>query len=209
MNDRSKRRRFPVVNKSHQYRFLAMTLIYLFIVVVLVAAFLLVPELIMMQDESLSLEIRAFVADKVLFLHTILWPAIICLIGGLGLHSFWVFLRFVGPLYRFCWAFDQVRKGDLSFRVALRKNDYLHSEKEVLNEMIEMVAKKMKTIQLASLDALKSIDELERAVAEVGNCKENTKEPLLNLRRHLDTLADTASYFRLQNSAQGPGGSET
>lgn len=209
MNDRTRRRRFPIVNKSHQYRILALILIYLFIIVACVAAFLLVPELIMMQDESLSLEIRAFFADKVLFLHKLLWPVIICLIAGLGLHSFLVFLRFFGPLYRFCWAFEQVCKGNLSFRVAIRKIDYLHSEKEVLNEMIEMVAKKMKTIQLASLDAVKSIDELERTVAEVGNCEENTKESLLNLRRHLDILADTASYFRLQNSEQGPEGSET
>ena len=71
------------------------------------------------------------------------------------------FLRFIGPLYRFRTSFEQVKNGDLSFRVRLRKRDHLKDEQAAINEMIEMLTEKLGNIQVASKQALKSFDELE------------------------------------------------
>lgn len=202
MKQKDKRQRYPIVNKSHQYRFLAMIISYNMIIVTFLVIALFVPNIIQLQDQSLSLEVRAAAADKILTMHSRVWPAIIALICLIGLHSFRVFHRFVGPLYRFCWAFEQVGNGDLSFRVKLRKKDYLHQEEEVLNSMLEMLAEKMKSLQLASIDASKSLNELEQKVTEESDLSETSKELLRIHRQHLDSVIDTAGYFRPQKNEQ-------
>ena len=192
----TRRRRYPLVNKSHQYRFLALILIYNLIIVGVLAATLFVPDFMQLQDQTLSFEIRAAAADKILAMHSRVWPATITIICIIGLHSFRVFHRFVGPLYRFTTAFGQVRDGDLSFRVKLRKRDYLLQEETELNKMIGKLAEKMMRIQSASLEALNSLGELEQSAIKEGN----DNEPLSVLHEHLDALMTEIRYFKLQNS---------
>jgi methyl-accepting chemotaxis protein len=202
MIKRNRRQRFPIVDKSLQYRFLAMILIYGMIVIIFLFVFLFVPDIIQLQDESLSLDIRAAAADKILTLHARVWPTVITLMCVIGIHSFRVFHRFVGPLYRFRWAFEQVQNGNLGFRVKLRAKDYLRREEEALNEMIEMLAGKLRGIQLASLDAVKSLGKLEQKITKVSGLTKPDKELLRVHRQHLDTVIDAAGYFQLQESQQ-------
>jgi hypothetical protein len=82
-----------------------MVLGYCTTIVVVLAAFLLLPDIVQLFDESVSLEVRAIAADKILTLHSRLWPAIITLVCVLGLHSLRAFHRLIGPLYSFRWAF--------------------------------------------------------------------------------------------------------
>jgi methyl-accepting chemotaxis protein len=200
MKLRYKHRRSRIVNKSLQYRFLVTILIYGFITVAFLSVYLFVPEIMKLNNESVSFEARAAAADRILTFHSRIWPAAIALICFLGLHSVVFFHRVVGPLYRFRMAFEQVRTGDLSFHVKIRRKDYLHQEEGVLNEMIEMLAGKLGSIQLASLDALKSLGELEQ---KVSGWTETDKELLRLHRQHLDRLTDTARYFQLQKGAEG------
>lgn len=202
MIKRNRRQRFPIVDKSLQYRFLAMILVYGMIVIIFLFVFLFVPDIIQLQDESLSLEIRAAAADKILTLHARVWPTVITLMCVIGMHSFRVFHRFVGPLYRFRWAFEQVQNGNLGFRVKLRAKDYLRREEEALNEMIEMLAGKLRSIQVASLDAAKSLGKLEQKITKVSALTKPDKELLRVHRQHLDTVIDAARYFQLQESQQ-------
>lgn len=209
MSKKIKRRLFPVVDRSHQYRFLALILIYNMIIVAFLVAALFVPDFIQLHDKNLSLESRAFVADKILTTHTRIWPAIMALICVIGLHSFRTFHRFFGALYRFHWAFQQIRNGNLSFRVNLRKKDYLQNEKDTLNEMIEMLAEKIMGVQRAGQQALQSLDELGQKINKEGDWSKTNKEFMRLHRQHLDTLMDTTQYFRLPKDEQAPGGPET
>jgi methyl-accepting chemotaxis protein len=199
MKLRHKHRHTRIVNRSLQYRFLVTVLIYGFITVSFLSVYIFVPEIMKMQDETLSFEARAAAADRILTFHSRIWPVAIALICFLGLHSVVFFHRLVGPLYRFRLTFEQVRSGDLSFRVKIRNKDYLHPEEAVLNEMIEMLAGKLGTIQLASLDALKSLGELEQ---KADGWTETDKELLRLHHQHLDRLTDTARYFQLQKGNQ-------
>ena len=199
MNKRYKRRHFPIVDKSLQYGFLARILIYSSVIVIVMALFLFVPEIINLQDETLSLEVRMVAANKILTMHTRVWPIVISLICVIGIHSFLNFLRYIGPIYRFRMSFEQVKSGNLSFRVKLRENDYLHEEENALNAMIEMLANKVGSMQLASQRALKSFDELEKTVTETSSLTGTDKGLFSVHRDQLDTLIDIAQYFRLED----------
>jgi len=206
---RNRRRLFPIVYRSHQYRFMAMILIYNSVIVAFLVITIFVPDIIQMLDESLSFEVRAAAAEKILVSHSRVWPALMALICIIGLHSFRFFHRFIGPLYRFRLTFERMRDGDLSFRTKIRKNDFLHKEEQVINEMIEVLAGKIKSMQLACNDSLKSLNELTEIVTGVSNNGAKSKELLLTHRQHLDTLADAAQYFRVQMSEKKPLGSGT
>jgi methyl-accepting chemotaxis protein len=197
MAKRDQRRRSYIVNKPLQYRFLAIILIYCLTIVLFLAVFLFVPDIIRMQDESLSLEARAAAANKILTLHARVWPAVIAIICVAGFHSFRSFHKLIGPLHRFRSVFEQVGSGDLSFAVRIREKDYLHHEEAALNEMLGMVAGKLKTIQRAGAEALKSLGELEGKVNQVPNWSATHQEVMRHHRLRLETLLDTARYFRL------------
>lgn len=194
-----KRRRAYIVNRSLQYRFLATIIIYFFITVAFLSVYLFVPEIMRLEDESLSLQVRAVAADRILTFHSRIWPASIALICFLGIHSILFFHRVAGPLYRFHGAFERVRQGDMSFQVKIRKKDYLHPEEELINEMIEAIAVKLKTIQMASLGASKSWGEIEQ---KLSDWTESDKKLLGVHRQQIDTLVDTARYFRLREDEQ-------
>ena len=196
-----KRRRSYIVNKSLQYRFLATIIIYCFITVAFLSVYLFVPEILKLEDESLSMQIRAVAADRILTFHSRIWPASIVLVCFLGIHSVLFFHRVAGPLYRFHGAFERVRQGDMSFQVRIRKKDYLHTEEELINEMIEAIAGKLRTIQLASLGASNSWDEIEQ---KLSGWTEGDKKLLGVHRQQIDTLVDTARYFRLREDEQEP-----
>ena len=125
--------------------------------------------------------------------------AIICVAG---FHSFRSFHRLIGPLYRFRSIFEQVGKGQLSFRVKIREKDYLHQEEAALNEMLGMIAGKVKSIQQAGAEALKSLSELEGKVSQVPNWSENHKAAMRHHRQRLEKLLDTAQYFRVSEAGE-------
>jgi methyl-accepting chemotaxis protein len=196
------RRRSYIVNKPLQYRFLAIILIYCLSIVLFLAIFLFVPDVIRMQDESLSLETRAGAANKILTLHARVWPAVIAIICVAGFHSFRSFHRLIGPLHRFRSVFEQVGKGQLSSRVKIREKDYLHQEEAALNEMLRMIVRKVRSIQQAGAEALKSLGELERKANEVPNWSETQKAAMRHHRQHLEKLLDTAQYFQVSEAEE-------
>ena len=196
MGERDQRRRSYVVNRPLQYRFLAIILIYCMTIVLFLALFLFVPDIIRMQDENLSLEARAAAANKILTLHARVWPAVIAIICVAGFHSFRSFHRLIGPLHRFRSVFKQVGDGDLSLTVRIREKDYLHREEAALNEMLGRIAGKLNTIQQMGATALNSLSQLEEKVTEAPNWSGTHSELMRHHRQRLQTLLDTARYFR-------------
>jgi len=201
---RKKRRLFPIIDRSNQFRFLAIIIIYSWVIVVFLALCIFMPHILQMQDESLNFDIRATAAKNLLASHSMVWPALIALICIIGLHSFRFFHRFIGPLYRFRLAFERMRDGDLGFRVRIRKNDLLHKEERAINDMIEALAGKIRSIQVASSDSVKSINELKETLTGDRNNWAKSKELILTHCQHLDKLADAAGYFRLETIKKEP-----
>jgi len=187
-----RRRRVRVVYRSLQYHFLAQFFIYSAIIVFFLAVSLFLPDMIKMQDETLSMAERAEAADRVITLHIKVWPAAILLIALLGVHSFLTFHRLSGPLYRFRMIFNQIRDGQMTHPIKIREKDFLHTEEKVLNQMIDVLADKLQNIQQAGEDALNALHELE----QVSNDNANQT----NVSIHLNKMVKEANYFKVQKS---------
>jgi len=198
----SKRRYIPIIHRTYQYRFLTFTISYMIIVVFFMAAFIFVPEFMLMTDPHASFEIQSMAADKILYGHTKMWPALIALICLIGLHSLRVFARFVGPLYQFTRAYGKIADGDLGFRVQIRKGDYLVDERDGLNEMIDSLAEKIERVSLARDEAVWTLDRMEKELA-AGVSKERVDE----LRARMEKIGTALDGFRLR-APEVPGEAE-
>ena len=189
MGKYERRRRVRIVYRSLQYYFLAQFFIYSAIIVFFLAVFLFVPDMLKMQDETLSISQRTNAADRVITLHVKVWPAAMVLIALLGLHSFMTFHRLSGPLYRFRSIFNQIREGQVSYPIKIRRRDFLHIEEEALNEMLDVLTDKLQNIQQTGHEALNCMHDLERRLEDQQDLK-----PIVN---QLNRLIDEAGYFKV------------
>jgi len=194
-----------VINRSLQYRFLAIIIVYSFVIVLFLAVFMFVPEIMRLQDQSLPFDARAAAADKMLTLHARVWPAILLVICLVALHSFRFFHRLIGPLYRFRQIYERVRNGELNLKVKIRKKDYLHEEEAALNDMLETLSRKWRNMQQTTENALRSLDALEQTGTHANNWKEDREALLRVHRHHLETLAETSRYFTVPEEETGNG----
>jgi methyl-accepting chemotaxis protein len=193
-----RRRAFPVIN-SLQYKFLAMSVIYSFIIICFFSIAMFLPDMIEMRDLGLSLEARGSAANRVLAKHTWVWPAALSLIIVLALHSFREFLKIVGPLHRFRRAFEQLGKGNMPYRVNTREGDYLRQDEEALNDMLEVLRGKLRSIKEASDSAFSSMEELEKPVKK-DNAWSNSQTELLHAHReYLETMTAAINFFQLED----------
>ena len=204
---RNNRRQSLKVTSSLQYRFLAITLIYSFVIVCFFSVGFFGPDVIKLTDKNLSLESRGFAANDLLMKHSWFWPGIALLIIALGLHSFREFQRIAGPLYRFRWAFDQLEMGNLTFTVKLRKKDLLDTEEMAINNMIRTLVGRLGTIKQATDEAVQSVDELEQSLNKGSEWTETQIDLLRAHREHLGRLSTAVQYFRLDDGEQKTDGS--
>ena len=198
MTGKTRRRQYSIIDRSLQYKVLAIIVTYSMVIVLFLAVCLFVPDILAITNESLTLEMRAAAAEKLLTLHSRVWPAIIAMVCVLGVHSVRIFHRLIGPLYRFRWAFDKISEGDLNFRVQIRKSDYLHREEAALNKMIEALAEKCESVQQAGLKAVNSLSALEQSTAATGGGQDGMKQLLLEHHQNLKDLVDRLEFYRLE-----------
>ena len=203
MTARTRRQKYSIVDRSLQYRVLAIIISYSLVIVLFLAICLFVPDILSMSNDQLSWEIRAAAADKLLTLHSRVWPAIIAMVCVLGIHSVRIFHRLIGPLYRFRWAFAKIGEGDLSFRVQIRKNDYLQKEKKILNEMIDALARQCESMQHAGLRTVDSLIALEHGADKDTGGHNPERQLLEQHRRNLEYLLGQIEYFRVNSEENG------
>jgi hypothetical protein len=189
MGEYQRRRRVRVVYRSLQYQFLAQFFIYSAIIVFFLAIFLFVPDMLKMQDDTLSISEKTNAADRVIMLHVKVWPAAIALIALLGLHSFLTFHRLSGPLYRFRKTFNQVCEGEVVYPIKIRRKDFLHTEEEAINAMLNILTGKLQNLQQAGEDALNCLQDLERRSEDRSNLK-----PMAD---HLNRLISEVNFFKV------------
>ena len=195
-----RRRVFPVI-KPLQYRFLANSLVYSFIIVCFFAVAVFGPDMLEMLDPGLSLDVRGNAASRVLAKHSWVWVAVVPLIIILAMHSFSMLLKILGPLHRFRWALEQLRNGNVLSGIKIRKRDYLRQEEDAFNKMLEVFSGKLWGVKEASEDALKSIGELEQTVNKGNEWNEAQMDLLRAHREHLERLAVAVQFFRLEDKA--------
>ncbi len=199
MTAKTRRKQYSIVDRSLQYKVLAIILVYSLVIVLFLAVCLFVPDILAMDNQELSLEIRAAAADRLLTLHSRVWPAIVAMVCVLGIHSVRIFHRLIGPLYRFRWAFAKIGNGDLSFRVKIRKSDYLHREEESLNQMIEKLSERCESMQQAGLKAQGSLSAIEQAPSQISGGQDSDQQLLQEHCQHFAGLLKQVQGFRLRD----------
>ena len=194
-NKQNQRHAFWVAS-SIQYRFFAISISYSFIIVCFFVIAVFVPDIIEMRDQSLDFAIRSSAASRILSKNLWVWPAILSLIIVLGLHSFLMFKKIAGPLYRFRRAFEELGRGNLLLNFKLRKKDYLHTEEEAFNDMVKVLSERLGSVKKSAEGMIKSIGELEQTV---NNGSEWTNSQIARLRTHrheIEKLIEAVDYFR-------------
>ena len=67
----------------------------------------------------------------------------------------------------------------------------------MINEMIDVFARKWGSIQDIGMDALRSLEDLERSVTDMDSWEEAHQELLRTQRQRLESLVEKTRYFRL------------
>jgi methyl-accepting chemotaxis protein len=194
----NRRRWFPLVDRSLQFRFLAIILAYGGLTILVLGAALFLPDFFLLSDETLDFQSRMRASEVIVAIHQRLWIPFIVLLIIVGAHFFRIFHRVVGPLYRFRWAFGEIGKGDLSFKVRLRQNDFLHMEEGALNDMIDGLFEKVEDIRSATDAALGSLERLEKEMILISVPSE--PEISLRLREHhksMEAIMEKIEAFKL------------
>ncbi len=201
MISREKRRIYPLVNRSVQYKLTAYILVYCFAIVVVLSTALFLPDILAHMDESLSPDKRLIASERILSLHSRIWPAVIALVFLVGLHFWRISHRVIGALHHLRLSFERIMEGDLSFRVKLRKGDYLHQEANVFNTMMDQLEGKWQAVRRAGLDTLMSFEEIERYLEKTGKQKLVEDKLISSHRQNLEALIYQSEFFTLSKCA--------
>ena len=138
-----KRKRF-LIDKL-QYKLLGIHLFHLTCIIFLFLIAIFSPVIIALYSGS-SPEQAEQASAEFLGLHKRIWPAVPVVLILISLHSIVISHRIAGPLYRFRKVFEAVEQGDMSIRAVLRKKDYLGRETGSLNQMIDGLEARIRSI---------------------------------------------------------------
>ncbi len=158
-------------------------------------AFLLIP-LMMQLDQSVRGSEEAFVAAfRLLYLNERLWPALLISFVAIGCHSIFTSHKIAGPLYRFNLVFKAMGEGIVPRPIQLRAKDYLYSEMENINQMLERLREKLTELQKGQADLNRSIVKCTDGVSHFST-KELMKE-MEDLAEQGKRLEEKLGYFKV------------
>lgn len=153
------RRHRVIIDRERQVKLMLTTLIYILVTILVVATAVFFPSMIDLSGEfsgaaDYQMEAKISAGSEFATLHHRFWPAVLLVVILLGLHSLVVLHRVFGPLYRLRMFLEQVGGGDLSSKLAFRKDDFLIREQHTVNKMLEALNDKFGRVKTshASLD---------------------------------------------------------
>ena len=189
-----KRRKFVVYRKL-QLTLLIISLSYVILFCAVMGTYLFIP-LMMELDKSAIGSDQAFVAAKrILYLHEKFWPALLLSFFAIGCHSIFISHKIAGPLYRFNLIFKAIKEGIVPTPIRLRKGDYLYSEMENINQMLERLRDKLTELQEAQAHLNRSIIECKDTVSH-SSMNELIKK-MEDLGEQGKKLEEKLGYFKV------------
>lgn len=132
---------------------------------------------------------------KALFYEIIRAHGLYIFLIGVGISTLSLFLshRIAGPLFRFEKSIEEIIKGNLSFRIKLRKKDEAKELADAMNRMIETLSSYLSDIKAITDDIEKNLLETKKAVEEQ---KGGAGESINRTIKALEELKKALSYFK-------------
>jgi methyl-accepting chemotaxis protein len=185
-------KRRVIVNRF-QYRLLAGSFLYLASIVLVFFVVLFAPVVAILADGSVPQAQREIAAHQFLVLHERVWFALPALVALCIFHSVVVSHRIAGPLHRFKQVFARLADGDLSVHVAIRRNDYLRQEAEIMAEMVRSLRVRVRAIQDGHRQASMTLPQLMDALGR--GASEDSAVLAGKLGTQLDALGEQVRQF--------------
>lgn len=178
-----------LVSRDLQLHLISQSFIYVCIMVLVSIGIILYPlihDILFLDDLD-----RQYQAAQT-FLSLVKWliPTILLLLVLFMGHLIVITHRICGPLVNFVHTFDRLAQGDLTRKVHLRKGDYLSSECERINHMIDGIS---------DIITLQDIKEQVNGI----DTKEKIEVLLEMIRQEAKHIADTLAYFRTGDKEPG------
>ena len=107
--------------------------------------------------------------------------------------------RICGPLVNFTHTFDRLAKGDLTHKVYLRKGDYLKSECERINLMIDGISGVITRIFANHKKLMDTLQILKEQVKDLDT-KDKIESSLKIIKQDVEYISDTLSSFKVEDS---------
>jgi methyl-accepting chemotaxis protein len=131
------------------------------------------------------------------FLSLVKWliPAILLLLVLFMGHLIIITHRICGPLVNFTHTFNRLAQGDLTRKVYLRKGDYLSSECERINHMIDGISDIINRLQGDHHKLIITLQDIKEQVNDIDT-KEKIEVLLAMIRQEAKCIADTLACFK-------------
>ena len=191
-----KRKKF-IINRSLQFRLLALALCYALFFTFSLAALLFTPLMVQLDAVNPQSSEAANLATSILYLHNKYWLTVLLILVVISLHSILTSHRIAGPLYRFNLAFKDIERGKLPKPIQLRKGDYLTDEMNQINGMIASLRKKFEELNRLHGEVDTAIAELNQDPVTVS--PEELSLHLKNLESKNRELREKLSEFEIKS----------
>lgn len=152
------------------------------------------PLVLKLLSETTPAAERQRIADTFLSLHSTTWFGLGLMLAVTGLFFLMSSHRVAGPLVRFQNVFRALAQGDLSARVRLREEDWLHEEAASLDAAVRGLERRVLAIRAHAQRADESIRQLRGALddgrsGDVSRALSDLEAEAESLRNHLDRFA--------------------
>jgi hypothetical protein len=175
-----KRRRY-IIHRKLQLTLIIISLSYVIFFCAVIGTYLFIPLMIELDKSDIGSDQALVAAKRILYLNEKFWPALLLSFFAIGCHSLFISHKIVGPLYRFNLIFKAIKEGIVPAPIQLRPGDYLYSEMENINQMLERLKEKLTEVQEAQA-------HLNRSIIK---CKDTVSHSSMNeLIKNMEDLAE-------------------
>ncbi len=126
-----------------------------------------VPLAIQLGRSDLDPHVVGGIGRHALDMHATFWPMVLVCLAGSVAGGMLLYRRMTSPLIRFLRAFEEVRRGEVSEPIVIRKRDYLNREADALNQMLSALATRAQERDRVVEKLLRVADDLP-ATASLG-----------------------------------------
>lgn len=184
-----------LINKDLQFRLIRNNLFYLLICVIITVSILLYP---LIHDMMFLPDIESQYRAAQTFLLLVKWlvPAILIVLVLFMGHTIITTHRICGPLVNFTHTFDRLAQGDLTRKVYMRKGDYLKSECERINLMVDGISGIINRLFANHNKLMATLQSLNEQAKDT-DIKEKLEDSLKIIKQDGEYVSDTLSRFKV------------